>query len=60
MFMVNTVLKVLFVEMYVNVAFVKLFAQRKEFNSCWRWRFIRTIYDYYYYTNHLNKSAGEE
>ena len=26
--------KVLFVEMYVNVVFVKLFARRNEFNSC--------------------------
>ena len=34
MFMVNTVLKVHFVEMYVNVIFVKLFVQRSEFNSC--------------------------
>ena len=26
--------KVLFVEMYVNVVFVKLFVQHSEFNSC--------------------------
>ena len=28
------IIKVLFVEMYVNVVFVKLFAQRSEFYSC--------------------------
>ena len=31
MFMVHTVLKCMFVEMYVNVFFVKLFVQRNEF-----------------------------
>ena len=30
----NTRLKVLFVEMYVHVLFVKLFVQRSEFNLC--------------------------
>ena len=34
MLMVNTTLKVLFVEMYVNVIFVKLLVQHNEFNSC--------------------------
>ena len=36
MFMVNTTLKVLFVEMDVNVIFVKLLVQHNEFNSCQR------------------------
>ena len=30
------ILKVLFVEMHVNVAFVKLVVQLSEFNWCWR------------------------
>ena len=34
LFMANTILQVLFVEMYVNVVFVKLFVQRSDFNSC--------------------------
>ena len=34
MFMVNTIFKVLFVEMYVTVVFVKLLVQRNEFNLC--------------------------
>ena len=33
MFMKNTILKGLFVEMYVNIVFIKFFVQRKEFNS---------------------------
>ena len=33
MFMVNTILNVLSVEMYVNMVFVKLFVQRNEFHS---------------------------
>ena len=35
MFMVNTTLKVLFVEMCVNVDFIKVFVRRSEFNSCY-------------------------
>ena len=31
--MINTILKVLFVKLYVNMAFVKLYVQR---NSCYR------------------------
>ena len=34
MFMVNTILTVLFVNMYVSVVFVKLFIHRDGFNSC--------------------------
>ena len=34
MLMVNTILKVLLAEMYINVVFVQLFVQRSEFNSC--------------------------
>ena len=34
MLMENTILKVLFVEMYVNVVFDKLFVQHNAFNSC--------------------------
>ena len=32
--MLNTILKVLFVQMYVNVIFVKLLVQRNLFNLC--------------------------
>ena len=34
MFMVNTIFKALFVEMYVKNFFVKLLVQRNEFNLC--------------------------
>ena len=34
LFLANTILQLLFVEMYVNVVFVKLFVQHSEFNSC--------------------------
>ena len=34
MFTVNTILKILFVQMYVNDVFVKLFVQHNELNSC--------------------------
>ena len=34
MFMVNTIFKALFVEMYVKKFFVKLLVQRNEFNLC--------------------------
>ena len=34
MFMVNTIFKALFVEMYVKIFFVKLLVQRNEFNLC--------------------------
>ena len=56
MFKVNTTLRVLLVEMCVNVDFIKVFVRRNEFNSCYvRERcFIRIIYCCCYYYNNCS------